>query len=218
MRHSGSLKGPIEYAVVEPADAKPDTPLVIALHGRGDKTDNFSSVAETLGLRVRSIVARGPVPWGRFNARQWWNMSAQDKAAALAQAVDRLDALLVQLKVTYPKAGKPVVYGFSQGGMLALQALARRPGRFKAVAALSASLPSTEGNAKPTKEQAAVPVMLTVGTRDRVIPAQRTAAAAAALMTLGYAPKTVSFKGGHTIGRAAMDALREFVAKHSNLR
>ena len=212
-RHSGNLRGPIEYLVVEPAQARPKTPLVIALHGRGDKAENFAKVAEELALPVRTVVARGPVAWGRFNGRQWWEMRHDDpskKARALAVAVDRLATLVDQLKKTYPQAGPPVVYGFSQGGMLALEALARRPGLFKAVAALSARLESKKGHARPTKTQR-IPVLLTAGRKDRVIPPEQTQAAAKALTKLGYPVEVVSFERAHTIDFAS---LRAFLTKH----
>lgn len=219
-RHSGSLQGPIEYLVVEPARAKPETPLVIALHGRGDKAENFANLVERVGLPVRTIVARGPVPWGRFNGRQWWEMRTPDpkaKAAALATAVDQLATLVRQLKKTYPKAPKPVVYGFSQGGMLALQALARRPGTFAGVAALSARMESTAGNAKPTKAQR-VPVLLTVGKKDRVIPPEQSKAAADTLKALGYPVEVVEFGGLHTIDATVMRTLREFLTKTTGVK
>lgn len=212
-RHSGSLTGPIEYLVVEPANARPDTPLVIALHGRGDKAEKFASVAEDLALPVRTVVARGPVAWGRFNGRQWWEMRHPDaakNARALSVAVDRLATLVDQLAKTYPAAGPPIIYGFSQGGMLALEALARRPGLFKAVAALSARLTSEQGFTRPTAAQR-IPVLLTAGRKDRIIPPEQTQAAAKTLTKLGYPVEVVSFERAHTIDQKS---LRAFLRKH----
>ncbi len=202
--------------MVEPADARPETPLVIALHGRGDKAEDFARVAEQLGQRVRTIVARGPVPWGRFNGKQWWNMRADDTSVVLAKAVDQLAALVKQLATTYPRADKPIVYGFSQGGMLALQTLARRPGLFKAVAGLSARLPSSTGNTRATKDQR-VPVLLTTGRKDTIVPPKQTHAAATILKRLGYAPRTLEFERGHTIDATVTRELKSFIASHGGL-
>lgn len=212
-RHSGSLVGPIEYMVVEPANASPTTPIVIALHGRGDKAENFARVAEQLGQRVRTLVARGPVTWGRFNGRQWWNMNRTDADVALADAVDQLATMVGQVAKKYPQAGKPVVYGFSQGGMLALQTLARRPGLFKAVAALSAKLPKDDGNARPTAPQR-IPVLVAAGKNDRMVPVAQTRAATKALEALGYGVEVLEFEGGHTISKPVTAALKAFIAKH----
>ena len=210
--HSGSLVPPIEYVVVEPVNAPPDTPLVVALHGRGDTPEAFGRLARRLRLPVRTIVARGPMRWGSRDGRAWFDLADAQGSEQLAQRLLDLETLVAQLAKTYPGSPKPVVYGFSQGAVLALQAVARKPELFTAVAALSGFLPEPD---RGVKASAPVPLLLTAGKKDKVITPARTKAAVAALGPLGHAPKLVEFEGGHQIPPAVLVELRTFLLQHA---
>ena len=72
IRTSGSARGPIPYLTVEPSEASNETPIVIALHGRGARADSFARLTEGLRVPARFIVGRGPLPWGATGGRQWF--------------------------------------------------------------------------------------------------------------------------------------------------
>lgn len=211
---SGSLAPPLEYLVVEPARPRHDTPLVIALHGRGDTAEGFAKLVERVGLPVRAIVVRGPLRWGPRDGRQWFDSDAGG-SGQLAERLDELATLIGRLRAAHPQAGKPVVMGFSQGGMLALQLLARRPELVAAVAALSASLPEESGN---TVAGEPVPTLLTIGVRDEMVAPERTRAALASLQALGHKPKVVEFQGGHRVPGDVVEALRAFIEETTGRR
>ncbi len=208
-QHSGRVDGPIPYLVVEPAGAAADLPLVIALHGRGDRAENFARVAEELALPVRTLVARPPLPFGVTGGRQWFELSAPDAEQQVLGRVQDVVALMDRLKETYPEAPAPVLLGFSQGAMLALQVAARHPDRVRAVVALSGALPVTQGNAEATTP---VPMLLTLGKSDTLVPPERTRAAAEALQALGHRPEVFEFQGAHQIPAVVMARVRAFVS------
>ncbi|PKN58449.1 MAG: hypothetical protein CVU56_05480, partial [Deltaproteobacteria bacterium HGW-Deltaproteobacteria-14] len=211
LRTSGSPEGPISYIVVEPPVAKTDTPLVIALHGRGDTADAFAGLAEALDQPTRTIVARAPLPFGNVGGRAWYVLGAPDEAAQIRARVAELVTLARQLAERYPAAPKPALYGFSQGAVVALQAAADHPELWSAVVALSGYLPTTEGAPKVDR---ALPILLVAGAKDGVIPAERSWAAADALKALGHAPERFSFDGPHRVPKEAAHALSAFLAAH----
>lgn len=212
MRNSGSPEGPISYLVVEPPKPAPDTPLVIALHGRGDTADSFAGLAEALDQPTRTIVGRAPIPWGTVGGRAWYVLGAPDETEQIRGRVGELATLAAQLHVRYPEAPKPALYGFSQGAVVALQAACDHPELWSAVIALSGRLATTEGC---PRSDAALPVLVVAGTEDHVIPATKAWAAADALAKLGDAVERFEFDGPHRVPAEALAALRGFLEKHA---
>ena len=95
-------------------------PLVVAIHGLGDRPENFAPVLAGLHGRARLVVPRGLDPWQ--DGYSWFPMgSVADQAAfaqSIAAAADRIAAMIAAIARAKPTAGKPIVTGFSQGGML----------------------------------------------------------------------------------------------------
>jgi phospholipase/carboxylesterase len=94
-------------------------PLVLAIHGYGDRPESFSRSFDGLPFRARLIF-----PYGLSKTTDgyyWFPLSGFDPQA-LAEgskhAAQALVALLADLQKSRPIQGKPIVTGFSQGGML----------------------------------------------------------------------------------------------------
>ena len=158
-----------------------------------------------LGLPARVIVPDGSLPWGMQGGRQWFDMRA-GSAAVVARAGD-LITLVERLRASHPNAARPVVLGFSQGAMLALQAVALRPDLFAGVAALSGYLAETQG----TKADHPVPLLLTTGDRDQIIRPAATLSSADALRALGHSPEVLAFHGAHDVPPVVLERVRSFV-------
>ena len=215
LRTTGSPTGPIPYELVEPAGGGPELPIVVGLHGRGDRAENFSGVFERLRLPVRAVVARAPMPWGQRGGRAWFDLDSPQGAEQLNVRVKELNQLLDHLKARYPQAPAPILLGFSQGAMLSLQMLARHPDRLGGIAALSGFLPLDDGNTSSTR---AVPALLSMGDKDHLVTPDRTRAAAASLRALGHRVQEVSFPGGHAISREVMGQVRTFIRQVSQFK
>jgi phospholipase/carboxylesterase len=88
-------------------------PMLVALHGNGDTADNFyDSALDQLSVPVRIILLKGPIPRGRGSSWPWSAADFEYYGKAVSEAVE-----LLALK--YPTAGKPILLGFSGGGMMA---------------------------------------------------------------------------------------------------
>jgi len=213
IRHSGRVDGPIEYIVVEPPDAEPETPLVVALHGWGDSPERFARLAEDLDLRVRTIVARGRQT-GPRRGRAWFPRG-NVASAELERATEDLATLLKQLGKRYPKAPAPLIYGFSQGGMLALELLGSNPTCCSGVAALSARFVRAAERPLVSGKTA---VFLSAGNKDEVVSLGDTKAAKKRLEDAGHTVELVTFDGRHTVPSVARLALRTYIETRLGLQ
>jgi phospholipase/carboxylesterase len=214
IQHAGDPTGPIAYLVLEPANPAPNLPVVIALHGRGDRAEQFARLAEGLHVPVRFVVARAPLPFGPSAGKQWFDSDSPDISSQIAARVEELVGLADKVKAAWPEAPKPLLLGFSQGAMLTIQAIARHPDRFGAGVALSGYLPLEEGNAKAA---AAVPLLLSAGRHDSMISPERTTSAAKALEALGHQPEIVEFNGGHSVPKSVVARVRAFLREQTGL-
>ena len=208
VRSSGSVRGPIPYLTVEPADAGPKTPLILALHGRGSRAESFARFVEGLRIPARFIVARAPLPWGQTGGRQWFGARRSAPFEGIEQRVEDLGILLGQLAERYPATPKVIVLGFSQGAILAMELVAASPERLLGVVALSGALPVAGTGQKAERP---VPMLLTAGEHDGIIPPEATEAAAERLRGLGHTPEVYRFDGAHSIPRDVVKRVRTFV-------
>lgn len=107
----------------EAARPGPDAqlPMLIAIHGLGDTPENFQHVISDLPVTVRVIIPRGLDPVD--DGFSWFPLRARSQDVAglskgISSAADRLARLIAELQRSRPTTGRPVVTGFSQGGML----------------------------------------------------------------------------------------------------
>lgn len=220
IEYRGDALSPVPYRVVEPDDASATTPIVLALHGRGDTAAGFMQLARRLELEARVIVAEAPLPFGNIGGRQWFETAT---AEALRPQLDALDALLADFGKRHPEAGRPILLGFSQGAMLVMLALAERPERYRAGVALSGRLVERPADSAAAGTGAAAsgtgarreetPVLVVAGTKDGIIPQEASWAAADQLAQLGRTVERFGFVGAHSVPPAAIEAVRLFVAK-----
>ena len=87
--------------------------MLVALHGNGDTTKNFYNTAlDQLNYSARIVLLEGPIPLGRGSAWPW-------SAADFAQYGKAINEAIALLAIKYPAIQKPILLGFSGGGMMA---------------------------------------------------------------------------------------------------
>ncbi len=88
-------------------------PMLVALHGNGDTAQNFYKTAlNELHVPSRIILLQGPLPYDTGNAWPWRAEEFNTYGKAFNEAVN----LLAEKYLTN---GKPILLGFSGGGMMA---------------------------------------------------------------------------------------------------
>ena len=200
----------------------PESPIVIALHGLGDRKEGFAKLAKALPTRWRIIFVDAPLTY--HNGYAWYRFRCPESARDIDQSTDALLKLVRGLRVRYPQA--PIaLFGFSQGGVMTLSTMSRAPTLFSATASLSGywgsdALPATLS--PPPNNMASL--LVTHGSSDRVVPSSAGKRSAALMRGQGFKVKELYFRGGHRITRSVLramvdhfdQALNAHVLKRSN--
>ena len=160
----------------------PESPActLVAIHGYGTSPAGLKSLFSGLPTPVQVILPRGPIPRDRLGWA-WFSRSREVSPGELATQItaqaDLLTEGLSTLPTPAPIRGKPIITGFSQGGMLSWSVAIRHPDAIGGALPLSGYLPEP---GLPTTPIQAVPIHAFHGRMDRVIPldaATRTAEA-----------------------------------------
>jgi phospholipase/carboxylesterase len=121
-------------------------PLVLALHGLGDRPESFAGLLRGLPAAARVYALRAPLLHG--DGFSWFPPSGRavvDVSAlgpGVRGAAELLLADLDALVARKPTRGKPLLTGFSQGGMVSFAVAAMAPGRIAGAFPVGGVLPS----------------------------------------------------------------------------
>lgn len=147
--------------------ADPDAPLVVLLHGRGSRETDIIGLADALPDGAAYAAVRAPIAEGGgyawFANRGIGRPVAESLAATLAWFRTWVDSVA--------PAGRPVVVvGFSGGAAFAGGLVLDDPERFAGAAILHGTLPFDAGVPTGSGRLTGVPVFVSQGDSDQVIP------------------------------------------------
>ena len=169
--------------------------IVVFLHGYGANGDDLLGLADPLGEHLPDTLFVAPdapedIPGMPFG-KQWFPIpwidgsSEEESERGMAAAVDDLNAFLDALMVDEDVLPEQVVlFGFSQGTMMALHVAPRREDQIAGVVAFSGRLLRPE--LLEDEVQVRPPVLLVHGDADDVVPPQSLPQAAEALQQAGW--------------------------------
>ncbi len=172
---------------------------VIVMHGLGADGNDFVPVVPELGLppslRVRFVFPHAPMQAVTINAgmvmRAWYDVlelgGGREDEPGIRASQGRVEKLIAREKARGVPAGRIVLAGFSQGGAIALQTGLRHPERLAGIVVLSAYLPlarSLAAEASPANRD--VPIFMTHGSYDDLIPVARARRSRDLLLELGF--------------------------------
>jgi phospholipase/carboxylesterase len=180
------------------ADASQPLPMVVMIHGLGDRPrrELFDLVAVQVPARI--ILPQAPTPIG--DGYSWFDYHVgendpQQLAQGIAAAEARLALALSALRKLRPTVGRPVVAGFSQGGMLSFALALRHPQLVAFAQPISGTLPEPLWPQTPVLAGAFPPIRALHGTADHVVPIDTTRRLVAHLRVLGYDASLIEFAG-----------------------
>jgi phospholipase/carboxylesterase len=166
-------KPPLEFVERVTGGARPEDtlPLIIAVHGLGDRPEHFVRFLEGLPFPARVVAPQGPTARGR--GFSWFPVAQLPpvpddpvREQGIRESAAKLADLARWLAAHRPTRGRPVITGFSQGGILSYAVAARHPDAIAAAVPVSGALPA---KLRPARA-AAVPVRAFHGEADDVIP------------------------------------------------
>ena len=168
---------------------------VVFLHGYGANGADLLGLADGLSEHLPDVLFLAPdapessimSPFGL----QWFPIpwidgsSEQDAHASMERAVDDLNAYLDGVMLEYDLLPEQVIlFGFSQGSMMALHVAPRRDDAIAGVVAFSGRLLAPELLADEASTR--MPILLLHGNQDDVVPPEAMLEAAEALRVAGF--------------------------------
>lgn len=197
--------------------------IVVFLHGYGANGPDLLGLADPLADHLPDTLFVAPdapenVP-GMPNGFQWFpipwidNSSEEEAERGLLSASDDLNAFLDALMVDEDVLPEQVVlFGFSQGSMMALHVAPRREDSLAGVVAFSGRLLRPE--LLEDEAVSRLPILLVHGDADEVVPAKSLPEAAEALQTAGWKDVYAHvMKGtGHGIAPDGLEVALAFMA------
>jgi len=207
-------------------------PVVVLLHGFGAPGDDLVALGEALGAPAgtRFVFPEAPLDLGPGYAggRAWWPIDFQERMlrrmrgdhgerdvpAGLVSARLAVDALLADVEGKLaPPAGQLVLGGFSQGSMLALDVALHTSHALAGLVLLSTTQLAAEEWATRYAGRAGLPVFMSHGKQDELLPFAVTESLRALLESHGLTVEWVPFVGGHGIPPHVLAAAGAFVRR-----
>ncbi len=209
----------VRYRLVPAGPGDGPTPLLVALHGKGDRADRFEEEArEAVPPGWALLLPSGPVPRDRHPAKggvslgdSWYLYDGDTPAfrASLAAAEAHLLRVLKHIRrhgVFRPAA----LLGFSQGAYLAGVAGVRHPDRFRAVVQVAGRL-KTEMLGPDLPAARGVRILGLHGTRDEAVKPGPSAASLAEVRAAGLQAEFREFDAGHEFTPEMRRAARDWL-------
>ncbi len=209
--------------VSEPAHLSPDAPVVLILHGLGANANDLLPLCDELHLPYcRMVLPDAPLPLPESQtAHAWYDMATQSRADIensrdyLFEVMDHFSGR--DSKAPIPlKAKKPrpvIIMGFSQGGVMSLEAGLNYKGKIEAIVSMSGYMGEPKKTLANHRAFFMTPILLVHGTDDAIVPVARAHEAVDALRKAGYRPVLREFPMGHQITRDSILEVADFLQK-----
>jgi phospholipase/carboxylesterase len=190
------------------ADPNQKLPLLLVIHGLGDKPDLgwLHTIDVDEHVKARMILPQAPTPRG--NGFSWFDYRAAslDQVALahnIAAIEERVAHMIDVLRKQRPTRGSRVfVTGFSQGGMLSYALAVLHPQLIQFAMPISGMLPAALWPERPRGEAWAPRTHALHGTSDTVVRTAIDVLLVEHLNKLGYSADLVPYEGvGHTLTR-----------------
>jgi phospholipase/carboxylesterase len=198
------------------AKASDRLPMVVMIHGMGDVP--HAAWFDSFRLPARFILPQAPHRYGY--GYSWFTYvttegDLDEMAFEMRKVEIDLAQAVVELAHSRPTIGKPIVCGFSQGGMLAYALALQHPTLFSAVFPVSGFLPDLLWpTVRPSNTEAFPPIVSMHGTNDPIVSVDPDKRLIAYLRKLGYRAELQEFKGvGHVMTEQMLDIMLDNIEK-----
>lgn len=189
-------------------------PIVVALHGLGDRPDAFRMTVDDLDVRARVIVPQAPLPQGS-EGYSWFDFHSDNDdqlAAGVRTAANAVAELITSLLALHAGPRRVIVTGFSQGGMLSFALAASHPEIVAAAIPVSGFLPPALWPAKRPEVRPLPGILALHGDADPVVPIDSARWTVEALRSNGYEAELRTYGGvRHSMTKEMRIAMHEAI-------
>lgn len=194
----GEIAG-VRYLEHMTGGARPDerVPMIVALHPMGGDPADLLPLLRGYHRRARLILPYGHPSGGMYI---WYDSVRDDVAAHLVtREADRIAAALSALVAARPTVGKPLLTGFSQGGIMTFALAVTHPEALAAAFPISGLLPpslypSAALSSRP-RPTILPPIAAFHGASDLAVPTRGARASIAELRGAGYTAELREYPG-----------------------
>lgn len=210
---------PLRYVVSVPS-GNPDSaemPLVLCMHGRGADANDLADLAPLLdgGSGYRFVFPNAPRPFEPYPGMTFgwtWFDGLPPQPESVAASRKLLLEFIEEVRKRYPTPeDKIVISGFSQGGVMALDAGFRMSPPPAGIVVMSGAL--SEHDLDALRERASQRVLIVHGVEDEMIPVNAARRARAVLEQHGIAPEYHEFAMGHHVTPESIEVVAEFIRR-----
>lgn len=225
---SETTVGRHRVVVMDPPILKPATPVLVGLHGLGTNAEDFMDLAQMMDLgECRIVLPDAPLhlPGYPPGAYAWYDFETHERSGLeksrdhLFRVFDRFtDDPNVRTLDGNPKTKPPlVVFGFSQGGVMTLEAGLNYPGKIAALVSMSGYMPDPSKTMAAPKLPKDTPILVIHGTYDEVVPVEGSRQAVRELEKAGYKPESREFEYAHQISEESLETVSSFIRRSLKL-
>jgi phospholipase/carboxylesterase len=209
--------------ILDPPIIPPGAPVIIILHGLGTNADDMASLCEQLKIpHCRFVLPDAPLHLKGYpeGAYAWYDFQAHHREEIvksreyLFKVMDRFsnDPNLRPAAGAEKKPTPIILMGFSQGGVMAMEAGLNYKGKVAGIVSMSGYMPDPWATLTKAETPFETPILLVHGSQDDVVPVDGSRHAAESLRETGYSSITLKeFPMGHTITEESLGEVSKFL-------
>ncbi len=208
------------YLAVEPEGYDPESayPIVVLMHGYGANMRDLADLSPAIHAEgYVYIFPNAPIPFQigpDVYGYAWTSPGEERKAEEAEQADDMMAGVLREVGEKYgADHGQMVLGGFSQGGMMTYRGGLTATIPFAGLVALSARVSEPEILRTRLNSHRELPIFVSHGTQDTMIPVQAGRESVQFLQELGYDPEYHEYPIGHGINEDVVEDLRKWLTR-----
>lgn len=170
---------------------------------------------------VAVLAARGPLAAGEGEARKWFSVDRSDglPKANLDEAARSRQALIALAESVRTSTKSLIVVGFSQGGIIGLEAFLNRPDLFVGCAvATGRLLEGAEDRYAPAQAHRGKPLYWCHGKNDQIMPISMVEGSHARIRQYGVDLRAITHEGGHEVPSRIADEIRGWITEVLRVR
>ena len=206
----------LRYLLSVPS-GRPDTdsmPLVILIHGRGADANDLADLAPLLDPPggARFVFPNAPKPFEAYPGMSFgwtWFDGWPPKQESVSESRTILLRFLDELTARYPTSAL-IVAGFSQGAMMSLDAGLRTTQNVAGIVAMSGGL--YDEDLPDLTAKSSVPVLISHGSLDDVVPVNYAHRARATLDERGFDVEYHEYPMAHQVVMEEIEVVKAFIA------
>ena len=206
-----SLRYALSVPSRKPEDAK--MPLVFILHGRGADANDLVEIAPLIDNNYRFIFPNAPEPFEPapgFRFGFTWFDGWPAERGSFVRSRELILRFIDEAVAAFPTPeGKVILSGFSQGGMMSIDAGFRTPQKLAGIVVMSGAL--YEEELPPFSRD--IPVLMVHGTQDDMIPVLAARRARRVLEEHGVKVEYHEFPMGHYVTPESMAVVNQFLQR-----